>query len=96
VSDKIEEVGTEDDASEAALSRMNPKGNEKAQSKSPGTIDEDNSMGPNTLEYPIGRHKTFSFPNNSMKISSSIGSHSSPRLVSTKKQTNVITEIDDI
>lgn len=67
VSEKVEEVlASEDDDTSENFSPMNPKEQMLlSQQASPNTVGEDaGSMGPDTLEYNIGKQKTFSNPYN--------------------------------
>lgn len=62
VSEKVEEVlGSEDDDASENFSPMNPKDQLLHQQTCPNMISEDaGSMGPETLEYNMGKQKTFS------------------------------------
>ena len=64
-------LGSDEDDASDNLSPMNPKEHLLNQQTSPNTVGEDaGSMGPETLEYNMGKQKTFSYPynNQSFKI----------------------------
>jgi len=87
VSEKVEEVlGSETDDASDNLSPMIPK---EQMLSSPNTIGEEAcSMGPDTLEFNMGKQKTFSNGNNNQSFKQnglSQGSLSSPRLKSARK-----------
>ena len=67
VSEKVEEVlGSETDDASDNLSPMIPK---EQMLSSPNTIGEDaGSMGPETLEFNMGKQKTFSNGNNNQSF----------------------------